>query len=116
MKKLFLLSFVIIGLVSCQYEFIEIEEVEGTISFSEQVIPIFEAKCTSCHSPTGTMTSIDLSADVAYQTIVNKQYIDLDNPEQSIIYDKAIINHGSVYSNTEAQTVLLWIQQGALDN
>lgn len=118
-------SFVLItGLLflfsACEYKFIEPKDPnidpDQTISFSSDIIPIFEDKCVDCHSPSGTVVSLE--AGDAYNNILGGGLVDTENPDQSIIYTKAEPNasHAALYSVDEAGTVLLWIQQGAENN
>ena len=111
-------------MVSCEYEFIEPAELpplnpEDTVSFANIVVPIFntDSKCTSCHNTGGTPP--DLTPTNAYNNIVPPR-VDLDSPESSIIYQyphpSGSMHTWKKYTEAEAQTVLIWIQQGALNN
>jgi len=112
-------------LASCQYKY-TIEPVipppdpEEQLSFTENVIPIWNTndKCTSCHNTGGT--SPDLTPANAYNSIIT-DYIDVDNPEASIIYafphpDTDTHSWGTSYTSGEAAILLQWIEQGALNN
>jgi len=127
LKTLFAIAVVALLFSQCQYDFIVPIEVPDTdidpndttavqISFSEEIVPILEAKCTSCHQ-TGKQFP-DLSGSSAYSTI-RSGYVDKDNPENSKIYTKPNpSNTGShpEYEEAEAALVLIWIKQGAKDN
>ena len=89
------------------------------VSFSADIIPIWNNgnKCTACHKTGGP--SPDLTADKAYNS-VNPKYINLSSPEESPIY---LVPHPDQsghsqkkYTGSEANTVLLWINQGAKNN
>ena len=41
-------------------------------TFSQNVQPIFNARCTGCHSPQQRSGSLDLSASVSYANLINK--------------------------------------------
>jgi hypothetical protein len=41
-------------------------------SFAQNVQPIFNARCTSCHSGTNATGDLDLSAGVSYANLVNR--------------------------------------------
>jgi len=106
-------------LVSCTYEEITPKKVDvpDSVKFSTNIIPIFNASCnkSGCHSPGGI--SPDLSPDHAYTSLIYFGYVDVDNPESSIIYEK--ITTGSMKNNATDQDralILEWIKQGALDN
>jgi len=129
MNKFFKHALLLIGLVglfsSCQYKF-NIEPIvppidpEDNISFSQHVIPIWNAndKCTSCHK-TGSTTP-DLTPENAYDEVMGG-YVDTETPESSIIYafphpDTETHSWGTSYTTGEAATILQWIEQGALNN
>jgi hypothetical protein len=106
-------------MVSCEYEFIEIDEPDPsiTVSFAGEILPIFtnNNNCTACHRTGGT--SPDLSADRAYNSIV-PGLINSDNPELSRIYTVPAPSspHASRYNLVQAAKVLNWIKQGAQNN
>ena len=108
-----------IAITACEYETIEIDELDPdeVLSFSGDIIPIFEKSCTSCHRPGST--SPDLTADNAYNSIV-PNLIDLENPENSTIYNTPNPSSGGhafqKYTQAEAAQVLQWIKQGAENN
>lgn len=122
MKTLHLLAVIILLLSSGCYKIVEEETIDDTmtISFSTQINPIFNQSnnCTACHKPGGT--SPDLTTDNAYQEIIYKDLVNTAKPETSVIYDYASpetsTHDWKKYSATEAQTVLLWIEQGANNN
>lgn len=106
--------------VSCEYEFIVPEElppVDTTVvvSFDTIIAPIFtDQGCTACHSGG---TAPNLSEGNAYASIV-PSLVNLANPDLSIIYTKPHPDggHFKTYTPLQAQDVLQWITQGALDN
>jgi hypothetical protein len=108
---------------SCQYEWIEQEPpdpndtVPQVVSFSADIIPIFERGCNAgvCH---GGGVEPDLRAENAYLSLGDNNQIDLVTPENSVLYKK-MATGGSMNKYTEfgePELVLKWIQQGALDN
>lgn len=123
-KQLFtiLTLFVFVIVSSCQYDFIELPELDidddpddqPEVLFSQEIVPIFENKCNSCH---GGSISPNLSANEAYNSIV-PDLIDEENPLESRIYTHAAPNasHAATYTQDEAQKLILWIRQGAKDN
>ncbi len=122
MKTLQLFALIIIFISSGCYKIVEEETIDPneTVSFSTQIIPIFNQNdnCTACHKPGGT--SPDLTAPNAYHEIIYNDLVEVNDPVTSAIYDlpapETSKHDWKKYSVTEAQTVLLWIEQGANDN
>ncbi len=123
LKTIFHLILVILALsgalVSCTYEEIKPQKVDvpDSVKFSVNVIPIFNTSCnkSGCHSQGGIPP--DLSSKNAYTSLIFFGYVDVDDPESSIIYEK--ITTGSMKNNATDQDralILEWIKQGALDN
>jgi hypothetical protein len=87
------------------------------ISFKDTIQPIFTANCSisSCHS--GTVAPNLLSGQ-AYSSLTSGQYINTGSPTQSTIY--TVMEPGGIMSNhctaDQANLVLAWIKQGALNN
>ena len=126
MKKILLQSLAVLAIIiivsSCQYKFI-VEPVvpppdpEDTISFSQEIVPIFsEQGCTGCHNTGGQAP--DLTADNAYNSITSMGLVDTNDPPASKIYYYPLPdgNHFAKYTSAQASLVLAWIEQGALDN
>jgi len=113
---------IIVFATSCQYKFI-VEPVvpppdpEDTISFSQQIVPIFnEQSCTGCHNTGGQQP--DLTADNAYNSITGMGLVNIDDPPMSKIYYYPLPDesHYAKYTSAQAALVLQWIEQGGLDN
>lgn len=107
-----------IGLWSCQWHIIEplvIEAPTDTISFSLELEPLFVDKCSSCHTSRDPI----LTEGNAYQGI-SDGFINLTEPESSLIYTKMNDDQhpsaAGTFSQTELVLLLTWIEQGALDN
>jgi hypothetical protein len=105
---------------SCQYDWVEAEPVDPDqpVSFAGQIVPIFEARCNAgvCHG-TGGKDPI-LTPDIAFNSLISGGFVDTTTPTNSIIYT-SMASGGSMSNYTEkgdADLVLIWIQQGALDN
>lgn len=124
MKRFFIVLSIALGLSACNYDFIEPEtanlDPNDTVSFKTDVAPIFSnnSKCTSCHSP--GETAPDLTANNAYNSVMTDDIVVPGDGEGSTLYfypAPQTSEHGwSKYSTEEAQLVLLWINQGALNN
>jgi hypothetical protein len=123
MKKVLLILALFAGFLawqSCEYDWVESEPFNpsDTLSFSAEIIPIFESSCNAgvCHG-TGGKDPI-LTPDVAYNSLIDGGYVDINVPENSSIYT-SLVPGGSManYAQTgDADKVLIWIQQGALNN
>lgn len=126
MKSYYKSSFFVVLLASlffasCQYDFVAKPappDPGDTLSFSAEIIPIFTKGCIGCHGE-GAETP-DLSANNAYNSLQTGGYINTEVPEDSKIYTypaPASSNHNwKRYTDSEAALILLWIEQGALNN
>ena len=96
-------------------------DIPKDVSFSGDLIPIFNADCNAsgCHSSGGI--DPDLTPDNAYNELISGDYINVDDPADSELYQWMKGNRsipmpvsGSVASYNA--TVLAWITQGAENN
>ena len=113
MKKtlyLLILALFAMGLHSCE-KYVFAPSTFQDVSFSEDIQPIFNNKCTKCH---GTRNPVLLDGQ-AYDNLVNGNYVDIDNPEESKIYRKLVSGHGDAIPD-DAEKVKVWIAEGANDN
>lgn len=99
--------------LSCESYIIPPPEIPTGISYAEQVQPIFDDKCVSCHS--GGIPP-DLTPEVSYEELMDGGYVDTDNPESSELYQKLLGTHNSRATEEEKLTILQWITEGALNN
>ena len=87
------------------------------ISFKDTIQPIFTASCLGsfCHSGS---TAPNLTAGNAYGALQSGGFINTGTPAQSIIYMEMAPGGGmsSHCTADQADLVLVWIKQGALDN
>lgn len=90
---------------------------EGDISYSQDIQPIWNDNCVSCHQ-SGTGVPLDLEANVSYNNIISEGYVNLDDPSASILYVKIFPGQSMEQYATDNQraVVLKWIEQGALNN
>lgn len=115
---LFILGFILIIITSCEYKFIdpiEIELPDEPVSFSEQIEPIFQNKCITCHSSTSPILTIGN----AYNSLNDGNYINVIVPESSKLYEKVSGGHpggNSSLSAEELALILKWITDGAENN
>ncbi|HRI58659.1 MAG TPA: hypothetical protein PK228_03020 [Saprospiraceae bacterium] len=95
--------------------------VTGDVGFGTDVVPIFEESCSisGCHTSNGVKP--DLSSDKAYNSLISGNYVDVNNPEKSVIYEYTSGQRTppmpvSGADPVIAATILAWIQQGAQNN
>ena len=96
-------------------------EITRPVSFSGDIIPIFNKSCngSGCHSSGGIAP--DLTVSNAYTSMQNGNYINTQAPENSELYQWMIGNKGTPMptdgSNKDYNSlVLAWIKQGAQNN
>lgn len=109
--------------ISCKYDEVLPPEPDPgeIISFSEDIIPIFNASCSTagCHTSGGIAP--DLRPEVAYEALTLQGYVNTAQPEESELYlwmngSKAFPMPLTGVNATYVSTVLQWIEQGALNN
>ena len=103
----------------CEYDYVEPDNapIVTKISFSGDVVPIFNNSCnfSGCHSA-GAVPP-DLTPGRAYESLFANNMVDSENPASSVLY--STMNSGSMkkYSTPDKTKIILaWITQGALDN
>jgi len=119
-----IITIISLGFLSgCKYDEILPETIDPgeLISFSEDIIPIFEADCNSSGCHDAGQVPPDLSPANAYNAIIDGDYINLTTPEESEFY-LWVSGGGSIPMPIEGtdpnieSAILVWIQQGALNN
>jgi hypothetical protein len=125
-KKMFVLGLLVgagIFLSACYKNRTVLQETEVTkaVTFSNDILPMFSSSCnmSGCHKE-GAIAP-DLSAQNAYNSLVNGNYIDKDSPESSLIYLKMSGKKGNPMPVTGVNydytaLILAWIKQGAENN
>lgn len=88
------------------------------VSFTSQVIPIFNKSCNTsgCHSAGGIPP--DLSEGNAYNSVTLGGMLNLTTPDQSTIYKRIIkdMPPGGLIPQEEKNIILGWITEGAQNN
>ena len=119
MKKSFLLivGVLLLSFTSCEYKFVDPIEVTITepVSFSQQIEPVFQSKCVTCHSSRSPI----LTTGNAYNNLIDGNFINLEVPESSLIYEQLSGGHpggNNAFSAEELALLLKWIQDGAENN
>jgi len=95
------------------------------VSFSKNIIPIFNSYCTDagCHSGTNPAAKLSLEASVAYSQLMKKGtgYVNIQDPGYSILYSEMNSTSDPMppTGRLDACTIALvykWIQQQAKNN
>ena len=108
----------LILLAACEYEQrepVDLTELPEVVSFTNDIIPVFDAKCTQCHDGA---TPPDLTAEFAYTDLQSGNFLNTESPEESEFY-KTISGSGSMAqyaSDLDRALILKWIEQGAEEN
>jgi hypothetical protein len=114
--------FLILGMAGCAYNVPKQEvlpPIEEPVSLSADVEPIFDAQtCTNCHNGTNPSTSLNLSAGNSYESMVSNNMFDTSDASNSRIYYYPLPTgtHFKKYTAEQANIILAWIDQGALNN
>lgn len=116
--SLFLAAFILL-FTSCEYDYVEPDNapIAAKVSFSGDVVPIFNSSCnfSGCHS--AGAVSPDLAPGNAYASLFANDMVNIEKPADSKLY--TTMNSGSMkkYSTPDkTKMVLAWITQGGLDN
>ncbi|MHC1705348.1 MAG: hypothetical protein AB9846_15685 [Tenuifilaceae bacterium] len=110
------LLFTVASFISCEEYVWDPPKIDLTvpISFQNEIVPIFNGNCKSCH---GGAVAPDLRADKAYDALINGNYVNTADPENSSLYTKLFsASHAPKTSDIQKQQILGWITQGALNN
>lgn len=122
-RILLLMGAIIALFAACEYDFNVYPDpyvppvgTEDTISFSQDIIPVFTAKCISCHKP-GSFAP-DLTAANAYSVITTGNYVVATKPNESLLYTclKAGESMNQYITVDEAALIYRWIFAGAKNN
>jgi hypothetical protein len=126
-KKITVLAFVaglVLLMTGCYKDktvILDVPEITRTVTFSQDIVPIFNSSCSisGCHNKGGQ--SPDLSADNAFNSLTIGNYIDKNVPENSLIYLKMTGKKGnpmpmSGINKDYNALILAWIKQGANNN
>jgi hypothetical protein len=106
---------IIAGISSCEkYTFMPpVVNPMDTIHFETDIQPIFTANCIMCHS---VLQSPNLSEGKSYDALTTGGYVNQPG-ETSILYTQMNkSDHTARSTDADKQKVIIWINQGALDN
>ena len=108
-------TFLIIGflLFSCTREKVTPidQQCNATISFTNEVLPIMEANCVSCHQPGNASGGYDLSSYTAISANANA----IVGSMKANGYQLMPLG-GPALADSTIQKISCWINQGKLDN
>ena len=114
---IFGIVFTLTFLSSCEKAYLVPEE-QGieNVSYSNDMQPFFDAKCTNCHNGSGI--PLNLTSPGSFDALINGNYIDTDNPANSELYTKIMPGESmsEFASPTEREMTLVWIEEGANNN
>ena len=97
----------------------------ATVSFRQDLTPIFRAHCATagCHTGANPTGFLNLDSAVAYDDLAHGSYFHANQPQYSTLYNKMTGGGGAGIMPPTGQLpdlltdkVYCWIQQGALDN
>lgn len=85
-----------------------------TVHFELQIKPVLQNKCASCHFAS---QQPDLESANLYDNLINGNYINLSDPENSTFFTLPDPGHADDYLAPEEHILIVkWIEQGALNN
>jgi hypothetical protein len=96
-----------------------------TVSFTNDILPIFNASCNTagCHTGTSPSGNLDLDPAVAYTKLMKAGtgYIDTINPNYSLLYSQLISTSKPMpptgkLDDCKTSLIFKWIQQKAKNN
>jgi hypothetical protein len=126
-KQIFILAALVsvLALSSCESSYIHFND-EGTfikdtivnpvdtIHFGEEILPLLQTNCGSCHF---AGTEPDLESPDLYNNLINGNYLNLTDPENSTLFTLPDPGHADDYLTAEQHVLIVkWIEQGALEN
>jgi hypothetical protein len=89
------------------------ENLPTGVSYASDVQSIFDQSCVMCHS--GAQAP-DLRPDWSYDELIDGEYVDVDFPCSSYLYEILTGSHADRVTEDEVLTILGWIDEGAEDN
>ncbi len=118
----YVIILITLGLSGCYYDEIPADiDIDREVSFSNDIVPILNQSCnqSGCHA-SGDIDP-DLSEEQAYESIVDDNLVDPDDPEGSDLYlhltgTNLLMPPAGKLPDTQISLVLAWIKQGAKEN
>jgi len=91
----------------------EVIDPVDTVHFQTNIQPIFTANCLACH---GAIQSPILKDGKAYKNLKDGGFVELPGETSRLYLKMTSSGHDSKSSDGDKQKVLIWINQGALNN
>lgn len=115
-----LLMLIVLGLNACHHAAADYP----TVSFKNDVQPIFTANCalSGCHIAPNAQANLVLDSANAYTRLSHSSYVNAGNPETSVLYLNMIGSSSDpmpptgILGKEETDKVYYWIKQGAANN
>jgi mono/diheme cytochrome c family protein len=96
--------------------------VEGaTVSFSADVLPIFESRCIGCHGGERTQEGLDLKTHASLMAGSNNGFVvtpgdAADSLLVELVANQKMPKRGPKLTPPQVQVITDWVNQGAPDN
>jgi hypothetical protein len=126
MKCVKIVFFTLLGCFSCTHEKQEpICSPPATVSFQQNILPIFNQHCNTsgCHSGSVPSANLNLEKSVAYAQLTRKGkgYVDTLTPQYSVLYASMNSTSNPMPPNGKldkctVELVYKWIEQKAKNN
>lgn len=112
---LLLLIVAVTGFYSCEKNSFTPPKINtvDTVHFAIDIQPIFNAHCITCH---GGVRSPDLRSGNSYHALTTGLYVTLPGETSRLYLKMTSADHTARSNDLEKQKVLIWINQGALNN
>jgi len=107
------LPLLLVILFSCEKETLEPYEFAGDVSYSSDIIPIFESKCIGCHAGN---REPNLITGEAYESLRSGNYLTPADESALLFSGMTADDHPVKPSEEEKQKILKWIKDGAPEN
>ena len=115
-SKILCVFIISIVFTSCTKKYIEFPEANTSISYKDNIQPIFNNSCINCHNQQAN--TFNLKTGYSYKSLLNNNLIDIDKPSKSVLLIKINNNHPyeEAVNTYEYNLIDKWITEGANDN
>ena len=123
LSSLLLFAFVSLLFLHCKKEKQQVCTIAEIVSYDQDIQPIFNKNCISCHGGSSPAGNLNLESGNSYEYLVDPKmgYIDTVQPFSSLLYSSMNSTSNPMppngkLKNCEIDLVLKWIQQKAKNN